>query len=106
MSMLLVTIAHLRPDGAAALERYAAGVMPLIAAAGGEVIGRGRPLETVAGDRDRPPDLVAVIRFPSGDAIRGFLGSAEYQANIPHRHEAFEELRSYIAADLMADDNG
>lgn len=102
MSMLLITVARLRPDGDAALGRYAAGVVPLVAAAGGEVLGRGRPQETVVGDRDGQPDLVAVIRFPSADAIRRFLGSAEYQANIPHRDQAFEDVRSYIAADLMA----
>jgi len=102
MSALLITIARLRPDGGAALERYAAGVIPLIAAAGGQVIVRGMPRETVVGDNDHgdPPDLVALMRFPSSDAIRTFLESREYLSHRAFRDAAFDELRSYIADDL------
>jgi uncharacterized protein (DUF1330 family) len=101
MSMLLITIGRLRESGGAALERYAEGVVPLIGAAGGEVVGRGIPQETVVGDDGGRPDLVALIRFPDADAIRQFLGSAAYRAQVRHRDEAFAELRSYIAADLL-----
>lgn len=103
MSALLITIGRLRADGHAALERYARGVMPIIASAGGEVVSRGRPTETVVGDgEDGQPDLVAVIRFSTADAIRAFLTSAQYQAHIDDRQAAFAEVRSYIADDLMA----
>jgi len=50
---------------------------------------------------DRRPDLVAVIRFPTAEAIRGFLASPEYRASLPHSDQAFSEVHSYIAADLM-----
>jgi uncharacterized protein (DUF1330 family) len=63
---------------------------------------RGIPQETVVGDDERRPDLVAVIRFPTAEAIRRFLSSPEYRANQPHRDRAFPEVHSYIAADLMA----
>lgn len=106
MSALLITVARLRPGGEAALARYAAGVIPLIAAAGGTVLTRGRPLETVVGDAGGRPDLVAVMRFPTADAIRGFLDSALYRAHEGFRSEAFEDVRSYIAADLAADGPG
>ena len=103
MSALLITVARLRPNGAPALDRYAAGVLPLIVAAGGTVISRGQPQETVVGDHAIQPDLVAVIRFPSATAIRAFLDSNAYQAHVPNRREAFEDVQSYIATDLMAD---
>ena len=104
MSALLITIGRLRTGGQEALERYAVGVMPIIAAAGAEVISRGRPTETVVadGNEDIHPDLVAIIRFSSANAIRTFLSSAEYQAHVGDRASAFEQLHSYIADDLMA----
>ena len=73
MSMLLITVGRLRNGGMAALERYGEGVIPLISAAGGEVVGRGSPQETVVGDDSGRPDLVALIRFPNADAIHQFL---------------------------------
>ena len=101
MSMLLITIGRLRDGGKAALERYGEAVIPLISAAGGEVVGRGNPQETVVGDDRGRPDLIALIRFPNADTIRQFLASAEYRAQMRHRYEAFVELHSYIAADLL-----
>jgi uncharacterized protein (DUF1330 family) len=101
MSMLLITIGRLRSDAADALERYAAGVIPVIAAQGGQVMSRGMPQETVVGREEGRPDLVAVIRFPTADAIRHFLSSPEYRDNLPHSDRAFAEVHSYIAADLM-----
>ena len=101
MSALLITIGRFRTGGDAALGRYVAGVLPLIAAAGGEVVSRGRPLETVVGDSGARPDLVAVMRFPSAEAIRTFLDSHPYRATETFRNEAFEDIRSYIADDLM-----
>ena len=101
MSALLITIGRFRTGGDDALRQYVAGVVPLIAAAGGEVVSRGAPQETVVGDNGKRPDLVAVMRFPSADAIREFLDSREYRAHVAFRNEAFEDLRSYIALDLM-----
>ena len=101
MSALLITVGRLRPGGSPALDRYAAGVLPLIAAAGGTVIVRGQPRETVVGDQARQPDLVAVIRFRNTTAVREFLESEAYQAHVPDSREAFEDVQSYIATDLM-----
>jgi hypothetical protein len=38
---------------------------------------------------------------PSVDAIRGFLESPEYRADVPFRNTVFEDVRSHIALDLM-----
>jgi len=101
MSALLITVGRLRKGGDEALRHYVAGVVPLIAGAGGEVVSRGRPQETVVGDADARPDLVAVMRFPDAATIRGFLDSHAYRAHETYRNEAFEDIRSYIADDLM-----
>jgi hypothetical protein len=53
------------------------------------------------GDADARPDLVAVRRFPNAATIRGFLDSHAYRSNETYRNEAFEDIRSYIADDLM-----
>lgn len=45
----LITIGKIAADGQDALERYAAGTIPLILAAGGEVLCRLQPTETMVG---------------------------------------------------------
>lgn len=102
MSTLLITIGRFRKNGEEALRQYVAGVVPLITAAGAEVLSRGRPQHTVVGDPAGQPDLVAVMRFPDAEAIRRFLDSRAYRAQATFRNEAFEDIRSYIADDLMA----
>jgi uncharacterized protein (DUF1330 family) len=101
MANLLITIGKLNPDGKEALGRYATGVIPLIEAAGGTVLARGALSECVVGSPVGQPDLVAVMRFPSAQAIRDFFESEAYRANLAHRNQAFREVRSYIADDLM-----
>jgi uncharacterized protein (DUF1330 family) len=73
----------------------------LIEAAGGTVLTRGAPTECVVGSPECHPDMVAVMRLPTDQTIRDSLASDAYQANLPHRNQAFRELRSYIADDLM-----
>jgi uncharacterized protein (DUF1330 family) len=102
MSVLLITIGRFRKGGDDALRQYVAGVVPLITAAGGEVVSRGRPHDTVVGDPSGQPDLVAIMRFPDAEAIRGLLKSHAYRAHVRFRNEAFEDVRSYISDDLMA----
>lgn len=104
MSALLITIARFRKGGEDALNQYVAGVVPLIAAAGGEVVTRGRPQHTAVGDAANRPDLVAVMRFPDAGGIQRFLDSPAYQSHVPFRNDAFELIHSYIADDLMPPD--
>ncbi len=100
MTAILITTATVAPGGQDALEKYATGTIALIHAAGGEVISRLRLLDTVVGDGNRRPDLVAVMRFSSTDAIRVFLNSEEYRRQVPLRDIAFSEVHSYIAEDI------
>ena len=100
MTAILITLARVAPGGQDALEQYATGTIPLIHAAGGEVISRLRLTDTVVGDSNRRPDLVAVMRFSSTAAIRGFLNGEEYRRQVPLRDMAFSEVHSYIAEDI------
>ena len=96
-----ITVARFRKGGDEALRQYVAGVVPLIHAAAGEVVRSGRPQHTVVGDAATRPDLVAVMCFPNAETIRAFLDSHEYRAHVTSRNEAFDDIRSYIADDLM-----
>jgi uncharacterized protein (DUF1330 family) len=101
MSALLITVGRFRKGGGEALRHCVAGVVPPTAGAGGEVVSRGRLQETVVGDAGTPSALVAVVRFPDAATIRGLLDRHAYRANETYRNEAFEDIRSYIADDLM-----
>lgn len=100
MAAILITIARVAPSGQDALEQYATGTIPLINAAGGEVISRLRLTDTVVGDGNSRPDLVAVMRFNNTDAIRSFLNSEGYRRQVPLRDIAFSEVHSYIAENI------
>jgi uncharacterized protein (DUF1330 family) len=100
MSAILITIASIAPGGEEALERYAAATIPLIHAAGGKVISRWRPTDTVVGEDGRRPDLVAVMEFENSERIRAFLGSDSYQQQVSNRNRAFAAVQSYIAVEI------
>jgi len=100
MTAILITIATVAPGGQDALEQYATGTIPLLHAAGGKVISRLRLSDTVVGDSNSRPDLVAVMRFSSTDAIRVFLNGEGYRHQVPLRDIAFSEVHSYLAEDI------
>lgn len=100
MSAMLVTIARIAANGQDALEQYAAGTIPLIQAAGGKIICRLQVADTVVGDNNARPDLVAVMKFDSQSAILSFLNSAEYRRQVPYRDRAFAAIHSYIAEEI------
>ena len=100
MSAILVTIATIAVNGRDALEQYVAGTIPLIQAAGGKMICRLQIADTVVGDNNARPDLIAVMKFDSKNAILSFLNSAEYRHQVPHRDRAFARIHSYIAGEI------
>jgi uncharacterized protein (DUF1330 family) len=95
VAVLMTSIGALRPDGADALARYAAVVIPLIEAAGGAVLGRGVLRERLVGDE--APEFIAVMQFPDAERARTMLASPEYRAAIPDRERAFAELRTFLS---------
>lgn len=100
MPAILTTIGTLHDDGAEALGRYAAVVIPLVEAAKGTVLGRGTFVEALVGNADDCPRFVALIQFPDAESIRKLMSSAEYQAAVPDRTEAFREIRTFICEGL------
>ncbi|SRR5579883_71461 len=98
MSAIMVTVGKLHPDGAEALELYAAGVIPLLKQAGVKILGRYQGVETLVGDDMF--DLVAVMEFPNFEAMRQFLTSEDYVAMIPYRNRAFKYIRTFACNTL------
>lgn len=96
MPAILTTIGTLHDDGAEALARYAAVVIPLIEAASGTVLGRGTFVEALVGKASDCPGFVALIEFPNAESIRRLIASAEYRAAVPDRTKAFREIRTFI----------
>ena len=94
MAVIMTTLATLNPDGSAALEQYAEIVIPLIQAAGGEVLSRSVFREGLVGEGF--PQFVATIRFPDADRARGMIHSNEYQYAVAYRNDAFLDVRTFI----------
>ena len=94
MAIIMTTLATLNPNGSTALEKYAEIVVPLIHAAGGEVLSRSVFREGLIGDAF--PEFVATIRFPDADRARSLMQSEAYRQAVPHRNEAFLDVRTFI----------
>jgi len=66
--------------------KYGAGVGPTLAPFGGELVLRGKAVETLAGSSDHHG--VGILKFPSMDKLKSWYGSDAYQALIPLRDAA------------------
>lgn len=86
MPALLIALVKIRDP--AKLQAYSAAAGPTIAAAGGTVLGRGKRVETLAGNLDVDNALIA--RFPSAAAAHDWYHSAPYQALVALRDEAMQ----------------
>ncbi|AFY97036.1 DUF1330 domain-containing protein [Chamaesiphon minutus] len=98
MSTIMITVGNLAENGAESLERYAQGVIPLLEQAGVKILGRYQGIEALVGEH--PFDLVAVMEFPSLEAMKQFLASDAYGAMIPDRERAFKYLRTFACNTL------
>ena len=80
-------------SGFDAYRRYGAGVMPLIKAAGGELVWQGRQSAMLIGPQDKDWHLAALVRYPSAGAFLAMVSSALYQEVSSHRAAALEDSR-------------
>ncbi len=94
----MITVGDLAPGGEAHLERYATGVIPLLHAAGVKIIGRYRGIEPLVGNEAL--DLVSIMEFASVEAMKEFLTSEAYLAEVPHRQRAFRDLKTFACETL------
>lgn len=92
---IMVAIGTPNPDGQAELNSYATGAGELAAANGAKPIGRFKSAESLAGDEFT--GLVAVMEFPSAEALQRAFASDEYKKLIPARDKGFKELRIFRA---------
>jgi uncharacterized protein (DUF1330 family) len=90
----MTTLATLNPHGGAALEKYAAIVVPLIHAAGGEVLSRSVFREGLVGEDF--PQFVASIRFPNAECARSVIRSDAYQRAVVYRNDALFDVRTFV----------
>ena len=76
---LIVNYRVTNPEG---FNTYMAGVMPTIAAHGGEILVAGPGSTAIEGS---PDPITVVVKFPSREAVQTWYDSPEYQAIIHHR---------------------
>jgi uncharacterized protein (DUF1330 family) len=98
MTATMITIANFAEEGAAALQRYVEGVLPLLEQAGVKVQRYGGLEPLVGGERF---DLVAVMEFPSEGAMKQFLASDAYTAMELDREKAFKFLTTFSSNVLV-----
>lgn len=78
-------------DQRAYLEDYVPGVLPFLAAHGGEVLAFAFETEVLEGD---PADGVVLLRFPTAQSARDFINDPEYAP--------FKDLRFRITENAAA----
>ena len=88
---------ELTPDepvsGRAAYRRYEANTLPLLQAAGGEVVYHAEGGGALIGPADERWDLVLLVRYPSRDAFLSMTSDPAYLAGVGHRTAALEDSR-------------
>ncbi len=77
-------------SGAAAYQRYAAEVVPIIHKTGGEIIFNGQANTLVIGDGELQWDMVSIVQYSSVAAFIAMTSSDEYQKIHIHRDAGLE----------------
>lgn len=80
--------------------RYSAGVTPLIAAIGGEVVWQGRQAAMLIGPQDKDWHLVVLVRYPGAGAFVDMIDSDDYRTVSVHRTAALEDSRLIAMREL------
>ena len=80
-------------SGRDAYAAYSAGVLPILAALGGELVLFGSCRNTVIGPPDEEWDDIALIRYPDLGSFTTMVSSEEYRAIAGHRSAALLDSR-------------
>lgn len=86
------------PADQPAMQTYLQSVLPLLMAAGGQLLGRGMVQHIVEGSADFK--MAMAMSFESVDAAQTVFASDEYQALKPVRDRGFKQIDIVIAASL------
>lgn len=80
------------------MQNYASQIMPILIKGGAEPVGRYGVIEQLKGDGG--PKSIAIMKFPSAQAIKDALSSDEYKALEDLRNEAFSQVTLMICSAL------
>jgi uncharacterized protein (DUF1330 family) len=80
-------------SGMEAYGRYAAGIGPLMARVGGEVVWAGKCDSALIGPEAPEWDVVAIARYPSRAAFLAMVGDPEYLEYAEHRSAGLADSR-------------
>jgi uncharacterized protein (DUF1330 family) len=91
----MLNLLRFRPDGGRdSYLEYAAGVIPLLAGVGGEVVWQGGADSVVIGDDAADAwDLVVIVRYPSRAAFLSMVTSEDYAQIADRRTTALLDSR-------------
>ena len=95
---VLVVTATPAPDKQSDLTEYLTGVMPLLQAAGGQLIGRYRIGEAINGNGDFA--MLMTMRFENAETVRDLFASDTYKALIKVRDSGFSKVDISIADEI------
>lgn len=80
-------------SGRDAYAIYAAHTLPLLSAAGGEVLFTGSSMPFLIGPADESWDAVLLVRHQSAEVFLSFAQNEEYLAGVGHRTAALADSR-------------
>ena len=86
------------PDKTEEMQTYVSQVTPLLMKGGGEVIARYGVTEQLGGEGG--PKSIAIMKFPSVQAIKDALSTDEFKALAGLRDAAFSRVDQMICAAL------
>lgn len=72
--------------------------MPVFAQSGGQPIGRYKTIESLSGEDS--PETLAVVQFPSAEAIKNMLNSEAFKALAKLRSRVFSKLNLMLCTTL------
>lgn len=87
-------------SGIDAYAAYAEHAMPLLRAAGGEVLFQGRAEAFIIGPEGEGWDMVILVRYPSAAAFMKFATDPAYLAGVGHRTAALSDSRLLPLSEL------
>lgn len=90
----LVVIATPNSNESESVNDYIEGVLPQLISAGGKLIKRLMVDQIIHG---KPGGFILIMDFDSEQAIKSVFESVYYEAFIPVRNRAFEEINIQIA---------
>ena len=94
MATIVLVTTTPNPNGAEDLATYQKLAGPVVARHGGEIMYRGRRVDSLAGAGAFAMSLA--IRFPDEAAARAWYADPDYQAAIAHRNKAFSAFEAHL----------